>query len=51
MVECATRYSLNPDSTRPSVQRMLALGNQSPDARVWFRIRPAAAHVKVSDLE
>lgn len=51
LIECATGYSVNPESARPFVQRMFQLAGQNSDARVWYRIRIAASHLKVGDLE
>ena len=51
LIEYATQYSVNPDSARPFVQRMFQLGSESSDPRVWYRIRIAASHLKVGDLE
>ena len=51
MIDCATQYSVNPESARPFVQRMFQLAGQNSDRRVWYRIRIAASHLKVGDLE
>jgi hypothetical protein len=51
LIEYATQYSVNPESARPLVQRMFQLGAQSTDSRIWYRIRIAASHLKVGDLE
>jgi hypothetical protein len=51
LVEYATQYSVDPASARPFVQRMFQLGQQRSEARDWYRIRTAAFHLKVSDLE
>jgi hypothetical protein len=51
MTEFATRYSVNPESARPFVQRMFQLGGEKSDPRVWYRIRLAAFHLGVGDLE
>jgi hypothetical protein len=51
LIEYATQYSVNPESARPFVQRMFQLAGQNSDARVWYRIRIAASHLKVGDLE
>jgi hypothetical protein len=50
MIEYATQYSIDPASSRPFVQRMFQLGQQS-GARDWYRIRTAAFKLKVGDLE
>jgi len=51
LIEYATQYSVNPESARPFAQRMLQLGGERSDPRVWYRIRVAAFHLKVGDLE
>ena len=51
LIEYATTYSVNPESARPFVQRMFQLAGQNSGPRVWYRIRIAASHLKVSDLE
>jgi hypothetical protein len=47
----ATEYPVDATDARPLVERMFELGDSSTDARVWYRIRAAAFHLKVSDLE
>ena len=51
LIEYAMRYSVNPQSARPFVQRMFQLGGEQADPRVWYQIRLAALHLKVGDLE
>jgi len=51
LIEDAMQYSINPDSARPFVQRMFQLADRNSDPRVWYRIRVAAFHLKVGDLE
>jgi len=51
LIAYATEYSVNPESARPFVQRMFQLGGESSEPRVWYRIRLAAARLKVADLE
>jgi hypothetical protein len=51
LIEYAAEYPVDPESARPFVQRMLALGDEKSDARVWNQIRLAAFHLKVGDLE
>lgn len=51
MIEYATQYPVNPESARPFVQRMFQLAGEKSDPRVWYRIRVAAFHLKVGDLE
>ena len=51
LIEYAAQYSVDPGSARPFVQRMFQLGADSSDSRVWHRIKVAAFHLKVGDLE
>lgn len=51
LIEYATQYSVNPESARPFVQRMLQLAGEKSDSQVWYRIRVAAFRLKVGDLE
>ena len=51
MMDYATQYPVKPETARPFIERMFQLGNESSDPRVWSRIRLAAFHLKVSDLE
>jgi hypothetical protein len=51
LIEYATEYSVNPESARPLIQRMFQLGGEQSDPRLWYRIRVAALHLKVGDLE
>ena len=51
LIEYAMQYSVSPESARPFVQRMFQLGEANTDSRVWYRIRVAASHLKVGDLE
>jgi len=51
LIEYATQYSVDPASARPFVERMFQLGQERSEARAWYRIRTAAFHLKVSDLE
>jgi hypothetical protein len=51
LIEYATQYSVDPASARSFVQRMFQLGQQQSEARDWYRIKTAAFHLKVSDLE
>ena len=51
LMEYSTQYSVNPESARRFVQRMFQLGDQDSDPRVWYRIRLAAARLKVDDLQ
>jgi hypothetical protein len=51
LIEYAMQYPVNPESARAFVQRMFQLGDEKSDSRVWYRIRLAAFHLKVDDLE
>jgi hypothetical protein len=51
LMDYATEYPVDAEHARPFVERMFQLGDDSSDARVWYRIRAAAFHLKVSDLE
>ena len=51
LIEYGTQYPVNPESARPFVQRMFQLGGERSDPRVWYRIRLAAFHLGVGDLE
>ncbi len=51
LVEYASQYPVDPSGARPFVQRMFQLAGDSTDPHVWYRIKTAAYHLKVSDLE
>lgn len=51
MVEYAIDYSVDPPNARPFVQRMFQLAQQRSDARDWYRIKAAAFHLQLDDLE
>ncbi len=51
LIEYATQYPVDPESARPLVQRMFELGDKRSDPRIWYGIRLAAFHLKVSDLQ
>lgn len=51
LIEYAIEYPVKPESARLFVQRMFQLGDRNSDPRVWHRIRLAASHLQVSDLE
>ena len=60
MIQCATveqladfasQYPVNAQDARPLLERMFQLGGTDSDPRVWSRIRLAAYHLKVPDLE
>jgi len=51
LIDYASAYIVDAENARPLVERMLQLGNDTSDLRAWHRIRAAAFHLKVSDLE
>lgn len=51
LIDYAENYPFAEENARPFVERMFELGNAQPDPRVWNRIRAAAFHLKVGDLE
>ena len=51
LTDYATEYPVSPESARPFVERMFQLGDQNADPRLWSRIRLAAFHLQVKDLE
>ena len=51
LIEYAMRYSVNPEDSRPFAQRMFQLADESHDPQIWYRIKLAAYHLKVGDLE
>jgi hypothetical protein len=51
LIAYATQYSVDPASARPFVQRMFQLAQQGSEARDWYRIKAAAFHLKLGDLE
>jgi len=51
LIEYAKQSSVYPESARPFVERMFQLAGPSSDKRVWYRIKVAAARLKVADLE
>ena len=51
LIEYAMQYPVDPESARAFVERMFQLAGERADPRVWYRIRLAAFHLKVGDLE
>jgi hypothetical protein len=51
LVDYAVEYPVDTEHARRFVERMFELGNNTSDARVWYRIRVAAFHLGVSDLQ
>jgi hypothetical protein len=50
LIEYSMQYPVEPGSSRQYVQRMIQLGGENPDARLWYRIRLAASRLHVDDL-
>jgi len=50
LIEYSMQYPVDPDSSRPYVQRMFQLGDGNADPRIWYRIRLAASRLHVGDL-
>jgi hypothetical protein len=50
LIEYSTQYPVDSASSRPYVQRMLQLGGENPDPRLWYRIQLAASRLHVGDL-
>jgi hypothetical protein len=51
LIEYATEYPVDPVSARKFIERMFELGNRNPDAATWYRIKVAALHLHLGDLE
>ena len=51
MLDYATRYPVDPQSTRPFVERMCQLADKNTNPREWYRIGIIARRFKLSDLE
>jgi hypothetical protein len=51
LIDYATQYSVDPESARPFVQRMLELGERNTDSRIWYRVGVVASRLKLGDLE
>ena len=51
LADYAMEYPIDSGDARRFLERMFDLGNQSADAQSWYRIRAAAFHLKVNDLE
>ena len=51
LIDYEAKHAVETESARPYVQRMFDLGDGNSDPRVWYRIRAAALHLKVEDLE
>lgn len=51
LINYATGYPPTADNTRPLVERMFELGKSTADPRIWYRIRAAAFHLRLKDLE
>ena len=51
MIDYAVEYRVDAAQGRKYVERLFELGENNSDARVWYRIRSAASHLNVPDLE
>ena len=51
LIEYAMRYSVNPEDARQFAQRMFQLADKDSNPQIWYRIKLAAYHLKVGDLE
>jgi len=51
LLDYAAQYPVDPLRVRRFVERMFQLADGDPDPHVWHRIRAAAYHLKVTDLE
>ena len=51
LIEYAMSYPVDAQSTRPFIERIFSLADSQTDARTWYRIKMAAFHLKVGDLE
>jgi hypothetical protein len=51
LLDYAAGYSAEAADARPLVERLFELGKDNSDARVWYRIRAAAFHLRLKDLE
>ena len=51
LTDYALEYPIDAQDVRRFLKRMFELANNSADARAWYRIRAAAFHLKVRDLE
>jgi hypothetical protein len=51
LIELATLYSVNPEDARPFAQRIFELAGEDSNPRVWYRIKLAANHLELRDLE
>ena len=50
LVDYAVRYPVDSEHARPLAEHIFALGNQTTDSRVWYRIKAAANHLGAPDL-
>jgi hypothetical protein len=51
LIEYARLYSVNPEDARPFTQRIFELADQDRNPQVWYRVKVAAHHLNVGDLE
>lgn len=50
LLDYAAGYSADSSDATALVARMFELGRESPDARVWYRIRAVSLHLRLKDL-
>jgi len=51
LIEYASQYSVDPAYARRMIQRIFQLAGDSTNPRVWYRVKTAAYHLQVSDME
>jgi len=51
LIDYAVEYPVDAEHARRFAERLFELGNATSDARVWYRIKAAAYHLGVNDLE
>lgn len=51
LIDYATAYPADGGDGRVLIERIFELGKDTTDARVWHRIRAAAFHLRINDLE
>lgn len=51
LIDYAAAYPADAADVRALVERMFELGKASSDPRVWYRIRAAAFHLRLKDME
>lgn len=51
LIEYSRLYSVNPEDARPFAERMFQLADQDRNPQIWYRVKAAAHHLNVGDLE